>query len=462
MGSTKIGGASFSFRYTMGNTAAAAAAGPWSSWIDVTSGSGGDYCVTGLDGFRPTLSGVMGSYIQYSSTNQTFLSAVHVPSAMPGQGRSVQANVDPTGQQQINTTVNIVENQVSDANVQFMKLQEVTEPAGAGSQQSGCRLWDTVANTLLSYATSNCFSARGRVGLEQALSPSLRESGDSVVPGATVCLSPQGAPSIIRCDVTDSNGEYEINLLSTDVWRHSGATREDTSLNGNTDRFTMWVVPPAGYRPSVSYPYAQRTNFDLAVNSGGILAPGWGVNTGNRVTQNGSTLGSAWTFALVRSPTLAEQHDPGYSPSSTTPGVEVSVPQTQDTTMPPGTIATIDPATVPSGWIVSVDPNTHVVKATPPGNAAPGATANIGVIFTYTDGSVDTTTATVTVNAAPTPTVTTTVTSTAVTTQVTTAVVTTTTTAAPVTTTETTTATSLVPTTTTAAPVTTTETTTAT
>lgn len=521
-GSSKVAGATFSFRYTKGSDRAAAAVGPWSSWITVTSGTGGDYCVTGLEGFHPTTAEILGSYVQFSAADQTLESALHVPSSMPGQGRAVQASIDPDNDQWINMNVGMVNNRVSAANVQFMRAQTTATPLGSSSRRDDCRVRvGTVTHT------TDCFTASGRVGLEQAGSPELHSSGDSGAAGVTVCLSPEGAPSIVRCAVTDSAGNYEINLLSSDAWVHGGS--EPTSLNGNTDEFTMWVVPPPGYRPSVSSPFAQGVDYSLAAGSGALVAPL--VVNGNRVTQSGSTPSVQWTFAVVHSndetlsvppaacpapttigvtvgnlvggatyqlrvgstlypvtgpgvvtiptptsaaqiellrttgavkavpvsanyspeacPPLADLHDPGYLPISTMPGVEASVSQTQDTTMPPGTVATIDTATVPAGWSVSVDPVTHVVKATPPANAVPGAVGDIGVVFTFSDGSVDTAVLPVTVEAIPTPTVTTTVTSTAVTTEVTTSVVTTTAPVVTATTTETatTTATSVVPTT---------------
>lgn len=116
-GSTKQGNATFSFRYTMGTTNAAAAAGPWSEWIPVTSGAGGDYCVSGLTDFKPTLGGTMGSYIQFSSTTQSFGGVAYVPASMPGQGNAVQANLDPNNLMHVNSAVNITNDSVSSLHV---------------------------------------------------------------------------------------------------------------------------------------------------------------------------------------------------------------------------------------------------------------------------------------------------------------------------------------------------------
>ncbi|EMB9383389.1 hypothetical protein U9651_002166, partial [Staphylococcus pseudintermedius] len=52
-----------------------------------------------------------------------------------------------------------------------------------------------------------------------------------------------------------------------------------------------------------------------------------------------------------------ETHEPGYEEGRTKPNVPVTVPQTGDTTIPPGSQYEIPTGGVPEGWTAEVDPN---------------------------------------------------------------------------------------------------------
>ncbi|MCJ0907574.1 YPDG domain-containing protein, partial [Mammaliicoccus sciuri] len=94
-------------------------------------------------------------------------------------------------------------------------------------------------------------------------------------------------------------------------------------------------------------------------------------------------------------PNDAQDNNPGYSdtPTNTKPGKAVKVPQTGDTTLPPGTKFSIPAGGVPTGWTATINPDTGEVTATPPANATPDTIVNIPVEVTYPDKTKDTATA---------------------------------------------------------------------
>ncbi|WP_304506054.1 Rib/alpha-like domain-containing protein, partial [Dietzia sp. ANT_WB102] len=291
-GATKLPGASFQFRYTLGDSNAEAAVGPWSEWIAVTSGPGGDYCVSGLNGFRPTTGGIRGSLVQFEAADQTVTGTPYVPASLPGHGNAVQAQIDPNSGSTTWGTVDPATRSVYNYQVQFMQAPPAAGPMGADSQQSDCRLRIGGIN----YDNTNCASIRGAVGVEQVLGRETRDGADYDVAGATVCAQPTGT-TIVRCDTTDSDGDYEINFLGSDRWDHNG---HNVSFNMNSDRFTMWVIPPSGYRTFISRPFAQGVKDSLASDAnGGYLVPGTITKTGHTLTQFGRTIGNLWTFALA-------------------------------------------------------------------------------------------------------------------------------------------------------------------
>ena len=84
-------------------------------------------------------------------------------------------------------------------------------------------------------------------------------------------------------------------------------------------------------------------------------------------------------------PNDAHNNNPGYEEGSTKPGQSVTVPQTGDTELPPGTTFEVPNGSVPSGYTVTVDPNGNVT-VTPPSDATPGTSVDIPVKVTYPDG----------------------------------------------------------------------------
>ncbi|WP_281198138.1 YPDG domain-containing protein, partial [Staphylococcus felis] len=65
-------------------------------------------------------------------------------------------------------------------------------------------------------------------------------------------------------------------------------------------------------------------------------------------------------------PNQAQENTPGYEDGNTTPGNPVTVPQTGDEELPPGTKFEVPPTSVPEGWTVTVDPDNGTVTVTPP------------------------------------------------------------------------------------------------
>ncbi|REI27796.1 hypothetical protein DOS79_07455, partial [Staphylococcus felis] len=88
-------------------------------------------------------------------------------------------------------------------------------------------------------------------------------------------------------------------------------------------------------------------------------------------------------------PNQAQENTPGYEDGNTTPGNPVTVPQTGDTELPPGTQYEGPPAGIPEDWTVTVDPDNGEVTVTPPANAEPGPSVDIPVKVTYPDGSTE-------------------------------------------------------------------------
>ncbi|PWZ90139.1 hypothetical protein DD873_01910, partial [Staphylococcus pseudintermedius] len=86
-------------------------------------------------------------------------------------------------------------------------------------------------------------------------------------------------------------------------------------------------------------------------------------------------------------PNDAQDNTPGYEEGRTKPNVPVTVPQTGDTTIPPGSQYEIPTGGVPEGWTAEVDPNNGTVIVTPPADATPGTSVDIPVKVTYPDGS---------------------------------------------------------------------------
>ncbi|REH88286.1 hypothetical protein DOS58_09125, partial [Staphylococcus felis] len=67
---------------------------------------------------------------------------------------------------------------------------------------------------------------------------------------------------------------------------------------------------------------------------------------------------------------------PGYEDGSTKPGNPVTVLQTGDTELPPGTKFEVPPTSVPEGWGNEGKPDTGEVTVTPPADGRPGTTVD--------------------------------------------------------------------------------------
>ncbi|REI12829.1 cell surface protein, partial [Staphylococcus felis] len=96
-------------------------------------------------------------------------------------------------------------------------------------------------------------------------------------------------------------------------------------------------------------------------------------------------------------PNQAQENTPGYEDGNTTPGNPVTVPQTGDTELPPGTKFEVPTDKIPEGWTVTVDPDNGEVTVTPPAGAEPGTSVDIPIKVTYPDGSTEETPVKVTV-----------------------------------------------------------------
>ncbi|REH84550.1 hypothetical protein DOS63_06485, partial [Staphylococcus felis] len=70
-------------------------------------------------------------------------------------------------------------------------------------------------------------------------------------------------------------------------------------------------------------------------------------------------------------------------------GNPVTVQQTGDEELPPGTKFEVPTDKIPEGWTVTVDPINCEVTVTPPADAERGKSVDIQVKGTYTDGSTE-------------------------------------------------------------------------
>ncbi|REH97115.1 hypothetical protein DOS67_03850, partial [Staphylococcus felis] len=88
-------------------------------------------------------------------------------------------------------------------------------------------------------------------------------------------------------------------------------------------------------------------------------------------------------------PNQAQEITPGYEDGNTTPGNPVTVPQTGDPDLPPGTTLDVPPTSVPECWEIAANPDNGEVTVTPPADAEPVTSVDIPVKATYPDGSTE-------------------------------------------------------------------------
>ncbi|REH89742.1 YPDG domain-containing protein, partial [Staphylococcus felis] len=92
---------------------------------------------------------------------------------------------------------------------------------------------------------------------------------------------------------------------------------------------------------------------------------------------------------LALTPNQAQENTPGYEDGNTTPGNAVTVPQTGDTELPPGTKFEVPPTRVPEGWEVIVNPDYREVTVSLPFDVERGTCFDIHVKVTYPAGTTE-------------------------------------------------------------------------
>ncbi|MEB6570674.1 YPDG domain-containing protein [Staphylococcus auricularis] len=165
-------------------------------------------------------------------------------------------------------------------------------------------------------------------------------------------------------------------------------TGDETLPPGTTFEIPNGSVPP-------SYTVTVDTNGNVTVTPPADATPGTSVDIPVKVTYPDGSVDNT-KIKVTITPNDAQSNDPGYGDVSTKPGQPVTVPQTGDTDLPPGTTFEVPNGSVPPGYTVTVDPNGNVT-VTPPVDATPGTSVDIPVKVTYPDGSVDNTKVKVTI-----------------------------------------------------------------
>ena len=165
-------------------------------------------------------------------------------------------------------------------------------------------------------------------------------------------------------------------------------TGDETLPPGTTFEVPEGSIPP-GYTVTV------EPNGNITVTPPANATPGTSVDIPVKVTYPDGSVDNTKVKVTI-TPNDAQNNDPGYGDVSTKPGQPVTVPQTGDETLPPGTTFEAPEGSIPPGYTVTIDPNGNVT-VTPPADATPGTSVDIPVKVTYPDGSVDNTKVKVTV-----------------------------------------------------------------
>ncbi|REI25008.1 hypothetical protein DOS77_01255, partial [Staphylococcus felis] len=153
---------------------------------------------------------------------------------------------------------------------------------------------------------------------------------------------------------------------------------------------TKFEVPPT------SVPEDWTVNVDpdngaVTVTTPEYAEPGTSVNIPVKVTYpDGST--EETPVKVTVTPNQAHENTPGYENGNTTPGNPVTVPQTGDTELPPGTKFEVPPAANTDLRTATNREEKRTVKAAPLTNAQPGTSVDIPTKLTYPDRSKEETT----------------------------------------------------------------------
>ncbi|MCE5038873.1 YPDG domain-containing protein [Staphylococcus auricularis] len=219
----------------------------------------------------------------------------------------------------------------------------------------------------------------GEVSTKPGQPVTVPQTGDETLPPGTTFEVPEGSIPPGYTVTVDPNGNVTVTVPQTG---------DETLPPGTTFEVPNGSVP-SGYTVTVD------SNGNVTVTPPADATPGTSVDIPVKVTYPDGSVDNSKVKVTI-TPNDAQSNDPGYGDVSTKPGQPVTVPQTGDETLPPGTTFEVPEGSIPPGYTVTVDPNGNVT-VTPPTNATPGTSVDIPVKVAYPDGSVDNTKVKVTV-----------------------------------------------------------------
>lgn len=152
---------------------------------------------------------------------------------------------------------------------------------------------------------------------------------------------------------------------------------------------TTFAIAP-GYQPPAGWSIAvDPATGAMTVTPGPDAVPGQAVNVPVLVTYRDGTTDTA-IAPLVVQDNEAGLNTPGYEAGNVKPGESLTLQQTADTDLPPGTRFSVpSDFTPPAGWTYSIDPATGAVNVQAPPGAQPGDRIDVPVTVTYPDGTTD-------------------------------------------------------------------------